>query len=286
MSDLTLASQLHTAAGQLQQGRLEDAARVCVRVLANFPKHVKTLELLAEIRMRQGRAREAADLLYRVLSADPESRNAYALLGYLNRERGDLERALWYTERAFELAPGDERLRHDLKDLYAQIGRGAGARLKLTRGGLVRIWMRNRFYWKVAKEIETLLAEQPERMDLRLLRAEALWRNGQEAESERVCQQVLEELPNCLKALLILGEQWLNGERDAQAREMLQRAMALDPENALAQELFGPDSPLPPRVPRLPVGESEWQETEGTSGETPIDGQVIDARFSLGGKTD
>jgi tetratricopeptide (TPR) repeat protein len=87
--------------------------------------------------------------------------------------------------------------------------------------------------------------------------AEALWHDRQYADAEVVCQGILADLPNCLKANLILGQIWLNSQRDEEARALLQRAQELDPENKMAQALFGARSPLPLRTVRLPMTDAD-----------------------------
>ena len=94
---------------------------------------------------------------------------------------------------------------------------------------------------------------ETQRPDLGLALAEALWREGQIEQAAMACERVLDVLPNCLKANLILGHIWLHTRREDPARVLLQRAQALDPDNVVAQRLLGAQSALPPRSTRLPL---------------------------------
>jgi hypothetical protein len=100
-----------------------------------------------------------------------------------------------------------------------------------------------------------VLEEDEERLDIQVALAEALWRNGQRLEASELCSNILEKLPNCLKANLVWGEVWFhsdNEELKEEATAKLARAQALDPENTVAQELLGHLSPLSPQVKEIP----------------------------------
>ena len=123
----------------------------------------------------------------------------------------------------------------------------------MTRGALGRTYLRGQLCPKAIGELSELIADEPHRLDLRVALAEAYWRDGQYEAAEAMCQGILVDLPHCLKANLILGQIWLNTEKDEEARALLQRAQALDPDNTTAQAILGPRSPLAPRIARLPL---------------------------------
>ena len=154
-------------------------------------------------------------------------------------------------ERAFELAPGNTEVRRELQRLYAQRDGVEKTRLKLTRGALGRLYSRNGMYEQAIGEFRAILQQDPELPDIQLALIEALWREGRRLEAVEVCLALLQALPNCLKANLILGEIWSHGGHEDIAAEKLEAARALDPENLMAQELFGKDSPLPPEEVRI-----------------------------------
>jgi predicted Zn-dependent protease len=260
VTELTLSGHYAAASRLAASQRLRQALSRCQRILKTYPKHLRTYGVLGSIYLQAGLHSVAEDLFQRLLSADPENAPAYASLGAIYNQRGQLAEALWQLERAWELAPAREEyareVRADLQRLYRQRGDAPG-RLKPTRAALARTYMRGGLYDHAVTELRTLLVELPDRYDLQVMLAEALWQQGLPDEAARVCQGLLGQLPNCLKANLILGQIWLDGDRDEEARALLQRAQALDPENLVAQELFGGRSPLPPRVVRLPFEEDD-----------------------------
>jgi Flp pilus assembly protein TadD len=257
MADLTLRGQSEEALSLARAGQPTEAIAIARRILKTFPKHVGTYALLGQLCLETGAHEEAANFFRRVLSVDPEHTLSYASLAVIYEERGLLEEALWQMERAWELSPANGEIRQELQRLRGARTLSEEKRLKMTRAGLARTYMRGQLYAKAIGELRELVSAESFRVDLRVALAEALWRDGRAEDARVVCQGLLSELPNCLKANLILGQMWLNTDQDEQARAVLQRAQALDPENTAAQALFGSRSPLPPRPARLPLRDED-----------------------------
>lgn len=254
MADLTLRSQYLLAEHLVRSGEYERAYWAARRILKAFPKYLGAYRILGKVYTATGRPQEALDVWARALSADPEDAATYAGLAKAYEALQDWESALWQWQRAFELEPGDAAIRQNAQRNQRILGRGT-PRLKMTRGGLARTYLRGCLYDQGIAELKNLLEEEPDRLDLRLALGEALWRLGQREGAESVLEALLDDLPYCLKANLLLGQLWLGTERDEAARALLERAQMVDPDNVLAQALFGDLSPLPPRMARLPTEE-------------------------------
>lgn len=257
MADLTLRGQCKRAMDLIGADGAAEAVVVCRRILQVFPKHIGVYSLLARAYLLLGEHEKAVNLLQRVLSADPEHVESHVSLAAICEEQELPDEALWHLQRAIELSPGNEEIRREFQRLYRGRGLSAIGRVKLTRAALARTYMRGQLYSKAAGELRELLATKEHRFDLRVALAETLWLSKLYEDAETVCQALLAELPNCLKANLILGQIWLNTERDDQARALLQRAQSLDPENVTAQAVLGDRSPLPPRLGRLPLRDED-----------------------------
>jgi len=265
MSKHSLRGHCDKAREQLRAGKYDRSITHCRALLMLYPKCVPAYTIMGEAYLAKGEHAEAANLFRRTLGADPEATIPYAGLGLIYEERGLLEEAIWQLERAFELAPHNKEIRASLLDLYTQRDATLLSRIELTRAGLARIYARGHLYPKAISEFRDLLRKEPMRMDLRVALAEALWRDGRYDGAAVVCQGILDLAPNCLKANLILGEIWLRDkDHEADGRALLDQAQMLDPENAVAQRLFGDRSPLAPRIVPVPpyvIGEEGEVET-------------------------
>ncbi|HEC33856.1 MAG TPA: tetratricopeptide repeat protein, partial [Chloroflexi bacterium] len=251
MAEISLQEYMQEIDEAIERGHYEEALAHGRHVLQHYPKHLATYRLLGKAMLEAGQDSLAEDMFRRVLSGDPEDFVARVGMSIICDRQGDLQRAIWHIERAFELSPNNEAIQGELRRLRARRDGVEPSRAELTRGGLARLYMRGNLLPRAIEEFRAILAEEPGRVDLRVALAEALWRNEQRVQAEEVCLQVLDELPYCLKANLILGEIWARSGRD-EGWTYLQRAEALDPENRGAAELLGDASPLEPREVHLP----------------------------------
>jgi len=250
MTEIPLQQYCQQIEETIEQGRYAEAVAHVKHILKHYPKHVATYRLLGKAMLEAGQDEYAADMFRRVLSADPEDLTAWAGMSEVYNRRDELDAAVWYLERAFELATDNKAVEEELRHLYGRRDGLEPHRVQLTRGALARLYLKGDLLSRAIGELRALLAEHPNRVDLMVALAEALWRNEQRLEASEVCQKVLDELPYCLKANLILGEIWTSSGRE-EGQMYMRRAEALDPENRMALELFGSTSPLPAREVRI-----------------------------------
>jgi tetratricopeptide (TPR) repeat protein len=262
MADLTLLGQGQEALRLLDARQPLQAAAICRRILTSFPKHIDTYVVLGRVLVQTSRHEEALDLFWRVLGADPENVGAYIQVAGIHERWGQIQDAVWHWQRAFELMPGNQEVRDALQRLLPSNGLAITDPFELTRAALARVYLRGQLYRQAIRELGELVSLDPQRYDLRAALVEALERGGSYDAAGVAAQSLLDELPYCLKANLVLGKVWLNTSKDDQARSLLQRAQMLDPENRVAYALFGARSPLPLRIPRLPFAESDAEPIE------------------------
>ncbi|MCX7856149.1 MAG: tetratricopeptide repeat protein, partial [Anaerolineae bacterium] len=261
MTEIRLQEYIQQVDGLVDKGQYDEAIAHLRHILQHYPKFLPAYRLLGKILLETGQDDAAEEMFQRVLSGDPEDFVARVGLSVIHDRRGDLQRAIWHMERAFELAPDNDVIQEELRRLYGRRDGVVPPRVMLTRGALARLYARGGLFSRAVETFRSLLAEEPERMDLKVALAEALWNDGQRVQAEEASLRVLEELPHCLKANLILGEIWTRSGRE-EAQVHLHRAEAVDPENQRAVEVLGDASPLSlreVRVPYLEYGAPEVQ---------------------------
>jgi len=262
MAEISLQEYCERIESAIEQGRCAEAVAHGKRILGQYPKHVATYRLLGKAMLEAGQNEYAAGMFSRVLSADPEDLIARVGMSEVHSGRGELDEAVWHLERALELATDNKAVEQGLRQLYARRDGVEPHKVPLNPGTLARLYLKGDLLSRAISEFRAMLDEHPERVDLSVALAEALWRNEQRLEAAEVCQQMLDTLPYCLKANLILGEIWTSSGRE-EGQTYLQRAEALDPENQMAQELFGTASPLPARQVQITFLEYEPSVEEG-----------------------
>ena len=88
----------------------------------------------------------------------------------------------------------------------------------------------------------TALERSPNRIDLQLLRARALWLDGQRMEAAETALDILERLPYVIEANRMMTELWLAEQRPSDAQLYLKRIEDLDPYLA-SQMATGEEAP-------------------------------------------
>lgn len=274
MPEVALQDYLQEINGLVDDSHLEAAIRHCRHILKQFPRHVETYRLLGKALLEQDRLADAADVFHRVLSADPEDFIAHAGLAIVHRQQNLLREAAWHMERAFEVEPYNGAIRESLQDL---IGRRDGLppeQLTLTPGALARMHVQGELYAQAIAELRRLLAVEQNRIDLHVLLAEALWRDGQRIDAAEECNRILGQLPDCIKAHAILAEVYLVTDRVDEAQEHLRRVFelvlptnsSLSYDSAVGAAFRTEYSPVLPN--KIPIDRATDELTEDRSAET------------------
>ena len=235
----------------IQHERNDEAIALCQHILRYYPKCVDVYSHLGQALLEKSRLADAKDVFRRVLSADPENMIAYVGLAVLLEQEQLIAEAVWHLERACELAPGHSELHQELQRLYHELDGRPRTRLKLTPGGLARLYMQEGLFAQAIQEWNAIVATDEKRFDARVALAQTQWLVGQLRAAAETAQALLQMLPYCLKANLILGVVWKEIGL-AESEQYLQRAQELDPTNRVANAMFGARSPLPLAEPRVP----------------------------------
>jgi tetratricopeptide (TPR) repeat protein len=236
----------------IAEGSTAQAIAIGRHILGLHPKHLQTYQILGEACLEQGDLDDAHGLFARALACDPENLFARVGIAVAHEKRGNESLAIWHMERAYELTPGNTELRKEMQRLYAQRDGAARGKLKLTQGAVARLYARSGLSRQAIQEFRAILEQNPDLLDVKVALADALWNAGEKKDAAKICQEILSKYPHCLKANLILGEIGLRGERESEGRALLQLAQEIDPENTMAQKLFGDRSPLPARTVKVP----------------------------------
>jgi tetratricopeptide (TPR) repeat protein len=253
---ITLSAYTEEIRNLIYDDRNDEALALCRHILRYYPKHVDTYRQMAKASLEKGDLDSARDLFRRVLGADPEDVVAYAGLAIIFEQQHLNDEALWHLERAYELAPANPEIRKELLRLYAETEAKPRDRLKLTPCALAHLFVQEGLFSQAIQEFGAIASSAPSRFDARVALVEVLWHAGRVRDAANVAHSLLEPLPYCLKANLILGTVWHeSGLKESET--YLRRAQALDPMNQTAQQMLGARSPLRPTqvlVPRYVEG--------------------------------
>jgi tetratricopeptide (TPR) repeat protein len=92
--------------------------------------------------------------------------------------------------------------------------------------------------------LSCLIERAPQRLDIRLTLAQALWCQGLRVSAAQLCQAILEELPDCLNAHALLWVFWRQVGPAGFAALHLDAIARLDPDHRHTKALLGDESAL------------------------------------------
>jgi tetratricopeptide (TPR) repeat protein len=183
MAEISLRAYLDYIDDRLARDAYTEVVAQCRHILERYPKHIETYRVLARaLAAQDDHLQDALDLFQRVLSADPNDFMAHLGMSDAYRESQSFDQAIWHLERAFEQVPNNPELQDEIRRLYQQSGKKAPRKIQLTSGALARMYAKGKLYDQAIAESERH-RERPERLDLQVLLANALWDSHQEMEA-------------------------------------------------------------------------------------------------------
>jgi tetratricopeptide (TPR) repeat protein len=256
MSEISLRDYLNRLDQLAQDGAADEALWHARHILQYYPKNVEAYRFVGRALVLLGRWDEASATLRRVLSVIPNDKSAHLLLSTVYERQQRPNEAIWHLERAFEQDPSDTYLIDELRRMYREHRQTENPRIQLTTAAVARQNIRSRDYDRAIEALRSALKRTPQRGDLRLLLAEALWQHGDTLDAAETALDVLQSYPDCLEANRMLASLWLAEQRPSDARRHLNRIEAIDP--YLALELVQ-GSPADDGTFRLPMLDYQQQ---------------------------
>ena len=123
------ASQCHSA------GRLEEAERICRRILAYAPQHADALHVCGVVAAQTGRLDAAADLIGRAIDANPSVTLYYRNLANALKDGGQPDKAIDTLRKCLRIQPRDAEAHFQLGTILSTAGQADEGPGELPRSG-------------------------------------------------------------------------------------------------------------------------------------------------------
>ena len=202
MAKTTFFEYLQNTEDAISSGHIDDAMANCQHILSYFPDALEAQRLLGEIYLAKGQFEEAQKTFDWILVNDPENVIVYCDRALTSERLTDIDTALDCYQQAYELSRGNSQIRQKFNQLSTKVGQ---QEFMFSRAGLARLYLRGDLLTQAEQEWEAVLNASPERLDARTGLLETCWREGAYDKVEQLATQILEEIPTCLKALLLLA---------------------------------------------------------------------------------
>ncbi|MHC1740992.1 MAG: tetratricopeptide repeat protein [Anaerolineaceae bacterium] len=216
----------------IEQNRLQEAVEHCRHILRTFPKCISTYRILGKALLEGKQYKESADVFKRVLAVYPDDFIAHVGMSIVSENADNLDAAIWHMELAFDSQPSNITIQEELKRLFGRRDGTHPAKIRLTRGALVRMYARGELYPQAIAEIKSALAEDGKRLDLKVLLAKMDFLLGDASESINLCNQLIVELPYCYEINKILVALLPTSNKSEKTPVYLDRLKALNPYEA------------------------------------------------------
>ena len=233
-----LEDVINEAKTTLEGGNPDRAIAVCNHVFQYYPRCLEASRVLGEAYTEKRLLDEADQLFVFVLSADPQDVLGYVDRGFIAYERGQVDEAIVYYERAVEIDSSISQLREELLRLYHENPGAGRTKIRTTAVGLANRRLHDGFYGQAIEEYSTVLRTTPNRLDVQVGLMEAYWRNRDFPRAEKMATDLLQTHPDLIKANLILWHIYGVRRNQDRAAPYLEKAHALDPLNLIAERLF------------------------------------------------
>lgn len=218
----------------LSRGEEVAAAAAARHMLEAYPSSMTAHQMLGESLIEQGELDDAHEHFSRAVAIDPLNTIARLGLGVIAEEREDAAGAYDAYLGAWEIKPEMDQLRDELVRLQEILGRSP--RVHPTQTGLAMTYARAGDDQRAVKELQAVVGANPADVAARLALASLLWRNGEDDAAATAGRAVLDQLPECARALAILADIGRRGQ-DASTDEMIDLFRSVDPLADVAAEL-------------------------------------------------
>ena len=242
MAEISLRAYQNELESLLREDRHAEVIAHARHILKSQPKNLRAYQQLGDALVASGRWEEAGSVLRRALGAQPQDFHTHAQLARAFQKLDETDRAIWHAERALDQQPNDQETIALVRELYRAHRNEEINRLQLTAAALAQQQIRGNLLSEALDTLATALEGSPERVDLQLLRARALWLDGQRMDAAETALDVLDRLPYAIDANRIMTELWLTEQRPSDAQSYLERVNDLDPYLA-HQMATGEDAP-------------------------------------------
>jgi tetratricopeptide (TPR) repeat protein len=240
----------------------------CRALLEEFPKNHQTYRLASRALLDCENLDAAEEGLNILLQIDPDDFIAHIGKSVISESKGLLDEAVTHMKHAFELQTANEGLQAEVRRLLEKKDTVSPSKLILTRGALIKMYMRGKLFDQAIGEILIGLKESPNRLDFQLALAESLMDSGKSIQAVEICTEIIKRLPYCLRANIILLKASRDKPSDDGNHFYLAHLAELDPYYAylLPTTLSVLDVPdiavmtqekIPPEAPEIP---SDWKE--------------------------
>lgn len=237
----------------IESGRLRQAVLEAEDALKQNPNDLNSRRLLARIythligdsqanRIDESMVKKATEQYEKITAGDPTDTDAWLMLGRLDKIAQNSTGAITAYKKALALDPENEDAMTGLAMVYTDLGDTKAAAELLQKvasknpnprslTNLASIYEQMKDYSLAAEMLRRALDQQPGNPDLKHALAQDLLLSDQVEDALKAYQEIVEDDPKDEQSLLRISQIYRQKHDFAKAREALEKAKEVDPNN-------------------------------------------------------
>lgn len=200
MAKISLRAYFKKIEGLIDDGSNDEAINHCRYILKLYPKCIDAYRNLAKAHLEKKEYAEARDIFSRILSVFPDDFVSHIGLSIISETEGNLDAAIWHMELAYDIQPSNPVLTEELRRLFGRRDGVQPPKIRMSRGALIRMYARGELYQQVITECQSVLQDDPQRVDIEVILARVNYLAGSLVDSAEICSRILDRMPYCYEA--------------------------------------------------------------------------------------
>lgn len=204
MSNLALRSYHQKIESFIEENKIDKAITQCFFILQKFPRNLHTYQVLSKALLQKQDFKSADKVFDVILRIDPDDFVSHIGKSMIAEDNKRLDSAVEHMKYAFEIQPANEGLQIELKRLFLSKDGIEPKKIQLTRGALIKMYLKGKLYQQAIAESRIGLSETPHRIDYKIAMAKSFFESGDYIQAVETCVEISSHLPYCWTANEIL----------------------------------------------------------------------------------
>jgi len=206
MPNLSLRAYLQKIESSIEENNIDKAISQSLNLLRKFPKNLNAFQVLSKALLQKQDFINADRVFDIILQIEPDDFVSHIGKSIIAEYNHSLESAVEQMKFAFEIQPSNEGLQIELKRLLLASDGVEPNKILLTRGALIKMYLKGKLYPQAISEARIGISESPQRIDYKIAMAKSFFESGDMIQAVETCVEIISQLPYCLPANLILDQ--------------------------------------------------------------------------------
>ncbi len=206
MANISLRAYLQKIESWIEENNIDRAVSQSAYLLQKYPKNLSVFQVLSKALLQKQDFINADKAFDIILQIEPDDFVSHIGKSIIAESNHSLNLAIEHMKYALETQPANEGLQNELKRLLLANDGVEPNKILLTRGALIKMYLKGKLYQQAISEARIGISENPQRIDYKIAMAKSFFESGNLIQAVETCVEIISELPYCLPANLILDQ--------------------------------------------------------------------------------